>query len=164
MNFTKTLILASALTAASGAIAVQANAADHVEVGVLDCTVEGGVGFVFGSSKDLTCAFTPAGADAPTDNYVGVINKYGLDLGVTGTQLIKWVVVTPTTQEYSAGALSGEYNGAQASASFAAGLGANVLVGGSGESFGLQPLSIQAQEGVNVAVGVASMTLVGTPG
>ncbi|PWV99088.1 uncharacterized protein DUF992 [Hoeflea marina] len=164
MTFAKTLILASALTAASGALAVQASAADRVEVGMLDCTVEGGVGFVFGSSRDLTCTFTPADPAVPADTYAGVINKYGLDLGVTGTTLIKWAVVSPTEAPYAAGALAGEYNGAQASASFAAGLGANVLVGGSNESFGLQPVSIQAQDGVNIAVGVASLTLIGTPG
>ena len=60
---------------------------------------------------------------------------------------------------YSAGSLAGSYSGVGANASFAAGLGAHLLVGGTGSSFILQPLSVQAQEGVNVAVGINTLTL-----
>lgn len=136
-----------------------ASAADSVEVGALECVVEGGASFVFGSSRNLECTFSSADPDAPKETYVGVINKYGVDIGVTGKELIHWVVVAPANSAYASGELAGSYAGASASASFAAGLGANVLVGGSEASFALQPVSIQAQEGVNLAIGIAELRL-----
>jgi hypothetical protein len=39
------------------------------------------------------------------------------------------------------------------------GLGANVLVGGFKKGINLQPLSVQAQTGLNVAAGVSSLHL-----
>ncbi|MGB9657775.1 MAG: DUF992 domain-containing protein, partial [Pseudolabrys sp.] len=55
--------------------------------------------------------------------------------------------------------LAGKYVGATAEASIAAGLGANVLVGGSDRTIALQPLSVQGQAGLNVAAGVAELIL-----
>jgi hypothetical protein len=57
------------------------------------------------------------------------------------------------------GGLSGEYVGVSAEETVVLGLGANVLVGGSQNSITLQPLSIQAQAGLNLAVGVSRMIL-----
>ena len=49
--------------------------------------------------------------------------------------------------------------GASAEASVAVGGGANLLVGGSEKMFTLQPLSVQAQTGLNLAVGVTDFRL-----
>jgi hypothetical protein len=57
------------------------------------------------------------------------------------------------------GALAGEYGGASAEATVGAGLGANVLVGGSDRTVSLQPVSVQGQAGLNLAVGVSGLTL-----
>ena len=57
------------------------------------------------------------------------------------------------------GDLSGDYVGAQGSASVGVGVGGNVLVGGSANSIALQPLSVQGQVGVNVAAGLESLEL-----
>nr|WP_324288655.1 DUF992 domain-containing protein [Hoeflea alexandrii] len=38
-------------------------------------------------------------------------------------------------------------------------VGVNLLVGGSDDTFSLQPVSVQAQEGVNVAIGIAELQL-----
>jgi hypothetical protein len=43
--------------------------------------------------------------------------------------------------------------------SVAAGLGANVLVGGSSRTVALQPLSLQGQVGLDVAAGVGQLDL-----
>jgi Protein of unknown function (DUF992). len=150
-------VLAALALSLSAAGAVKA--ADSVEVGTLDCVVEGGASFVFGSSRNLECTFTSVDPNSPGETYTGVIDKFGIDIGVKGKELIHWVVVAPANSAYAAGELAGEYTGASASASFAAGLGANVLVGGSERSFALQPVSVQAQEGVNLAVGIAQMKL-----
>lgn len=131
---------------------------DAVELGLLDCVIEGGAGFVVGSSKQISCTFTPAGGEAP-EPYFGVVNKYGLDVGVTGTTLMQWLVLAPTSDAYRPGALAGDYVGASAEASAGIGAGANVLVGGSADTFSLQPVSIQAQTGLNIAVGVTEFEL-----
>jgi len=159
---TKTKITAAAAviaTVALGAATVPSKA-DSVELGLLECVVEGGTGFIFGSSKDLSCEYTPANDSEAKEAYFGVINKFGIDIGVTGTTVIEWVVLAPTTDtEYMAGSLAGDYRGVSAEASAAAGAGINLLVGGSNKTFSLQPVSVQAQEGVNVAVGVAELQL-----
>lgn len=160
----------SAAAIAAAAFATPANAldpseTDAVKVGALDCVVEGGGSFIFGSSRDLSCTFTPYGeSPGPKEIYVGTIDKFGVDLGVTGTTLMHWDVVAPADVAYAPGQLAGNYIGATASASFAAGLGANVLIGGSDDTLALQPVSVQAQEGVNVAAGIAQLTLVGAQG
>ena len=62
-----------------------------------------------------------------------------------------------------AGVLAGDYYGASGEVTLAAGLGANVLVGGSNRTVALQPISISGQKGLNLALGVAALHL-GPPG
>jgi hypothetical protein len=140
------------------ACASPAAAQARVEIGMLDCAVAGGAGFIVGSTKDLSCTFSPAGG-RPPEPYFGVVRKIGLDIGVTGATLIRWAVLAPTVDTYAPGALAGNYVGVSAEATAAVGLGANVLIGGSGETFALQPVSVQAQEGLNIAAGFTSFQL-----
>jgi len=104
----------------------------------------------------LTCMFTPS-QPGPREVYVGSITKFGLDLGATAGGEMVWAVYAPTTRKF--GALAGDYGGATAEATVGAGLGANVLVGGSDRTVALQPVSVQAQAGLNVAAGVAELRL-----
>jgi hypothetical protein len=150
----KHLIAALALCAIPASAAAQS----RVEIGILDCVVEGGAGFIIGSTKELACTFDPAGG-RELETYLGVVRKFGLDVGVTGATYIKWAVLAPTVDAYAPGALAGNYVGVSAEATAGVGLGANALVGGSGESFMLQPVSVQAQEGLNLAVGFSSFEL-----
>lgn len=149
---------ASAITLATllaATVALPAQADPSVEVGVLNCNVSGGAGFVFGSSKRLDCVFKQGGR---RDHYSGQINKYGLDIGGTKAGVISWAVFAPT-ERVGKGALAGEYGGVSGEATVGVGLGANALVGGSRRSFALQPLSVGAQKGLNFALGIASMRL-----
>lgn len=130
-----------------------------VELGLLDCLVDGGTGFIIGSTKDVTCTYKPASPDFAPETYFGVINKFGLDIGYTGSTTIQWVVLAPSDNIYAPGALAGDYVGASADASVAIGGGASLLVGKSAQTFTLQPLSVQAQTGVNLAVGVSEFQL-----
>lgn len=148
-------VAAAAMIAATPALAQN----EGVELGVLECKVEGGAGFIIGSTKDVLCKYTPADKSLAPENYHGEINKIGLDVGVTGETHIAWVVLAPSRDIYAAGALAGNYVGASAEASVAVGAGANLLVGGSNKSFTLQPLSVQAQTGVNLAIGIADFRL-----
>ena len=149
-------MLRAGLTALSlAALSGGAQAAD-VEIGVLTCKVSGGVGFVFGSTKDLDCALE--GINGSKDRYIGSIDKFGLDLGFTGSSYIVWTVLAPSS-DVASGALAGNYGGVSAEATVGLGVGANALVGGSEHSIVLQPVSVQAQQGLNVAVGVLALSL-----
>lgn len=132
-------------------------AEDRVQVGKLSCQVEGGVGLILGSSKDMTCTFTRE--DGGTETYTGNIKKLGLDVGITGRTRIVWLVFNAGDEAYASGALSGTYVGASGEATLGVGVGANWLVGGDRDSFMLQPWSVQGQTGVNLSVGFAGLTL-----
>ena len=67
--------------------------------------------------------------------------------------------LAPTANAYALGALAGDYVGASAEATAAVGVGANVLVGGSEQTMTLQPLSVQGQTGLNLALGVSKFQL-----
>lgn len=126
-----------------------------VNVGVLSCEVEGGIGLILGSSKDATCVFEKSGGGR--ERYVGNISKLGIDIGITEESYISWAVFAPG--EIGRGALAGSYGGASAEVTAGLGLGANVLVGGLEKSIALQPVSVQGQTGLNVAVGITDFTL-----
>ena len=81
----------------------------------------------------------------------------GIDIGVTSGGAMIWGVFA-STDRY-AGMLTGKYVGATAEVSVAAGLGANVLVGGSNQSVALQPLSVQGQHGFDIAGGIGALEL-----
>jgi hypothetical protein len=68
-----------------------------------------------------------------------------------------WGVFTETSA--GPGFLAGDYVGATAEATLAAGLGANVLIGGSNRTVALQPVSVSGQVGLNFAVGIADLRL-----
>jgi hypothetical protein len=129
---------------------------ERTKAGTLTCDISGGIGLIITSHKDVTCMFTPS-QPGPREVYVGGINKFGLDIGATAGGEMVWAVYAPTTRRF--GALAGNYSGATAEATVGAGLGANVLVGGSDRTVALQPLSVQGQAGLNVAAGVAELTL-----
>ena len=100
--------------------------------------------------------FTPS-QPGPREVYVGSITKFGLDLGATAGGEMVWAVYAPSSRKF--GALAGNYGGATAEATVGAGLGANVLVGGSDRTVALQPVSVQGQAGLNVAASVAELRL-----
>lgn len=127
-----------------------------VRIGTLTCDVSSGWGFVFGSSKDLNCTFNPTGRNP--EHYSGSISKFGLDVGYSAGGVVVWEVVAPTT-DLKAGDLAGEYGGATADVAAGVGAGANILVGGLRNSLDLQPLSIEGYTGLNIAAGIADISL-----
>lgn len=153
---TRRFLIAGLLVAAAPLCsAAFAQPAPQIRVGVLSCDVAGGAGFVFGSSKQLDCVFE---SGPRRERYHGVVNKFGLDLGVTTNSIISWAVLT-STDAVGPGALAGSYGGVSGEASIGVGLGANALLGGSNRSIALQPLSVGAQQGLNIAVGIAALEL-----
>lgn len=148
-------LFALALTAGL-ASASSANAAEGVKVGILSCHISGGIGYVIASSKSVHCVFRPSHYRW-RDRYVGSISKFGADLGMTTGGHLYWTVFAPGSLRR--GSLAGSYFGATGEATVGVGTGVNVLVGGFRHSVNLQPVSVQFQTGLNVAGGVASLTL-----
>ena len=148
----------SRLTAAFiAAVALAAPArAQGVSVGTLSCNVASGWGLILGSARALACTFSAFGGRA--ERYVGTIWKIGLDLGYTQNGVLVWTVFAPAFN-VAPGALAGYYGGGTASATVGVGVGANGLIGGSFNSIVLQPLSLETNQGFDVAAGIAAMTL-----
>lgn len=147
------VILSAAMLVASFTMA---HAQNRVQAGTLECRGGGSVGLIVGSVTNLGCVFRSPGH--PDDLYVATVTKVGLDLGITDQTALAWGVFAPTVQ-LGSGALSGNYAGVDASAAIGVGLGGNVMIGGSANSYALQPLSVQGQTGLNVAAGVQSLEL-----
>lgn len=143
--------------AAALALTVSAQAQDRIQAGTLTCDVSGGIGLIIGSKKEMTCEFVPADPRFNREVYMGLITKFGLDLGATAGGQIVWAVWSPTNARFAG--LTGDYAGASAEISLVAGLGANVLIGGSDRTVALQPLSVSGQVGVNFAAGVTEIKL-----
>jgi Protein of unknown function (DUF992) len=128
----------------------------RVQLGVLECRGGASIGFIVGSVTNLGCVLRAEGM--PEDRYVATVRKVGLDIGITQESALAWGVFAPVAR-LGPGDLSGNYVGAQGSASVGVGLGGNVLVGGSANSIALQPLSVQGQIGLNVAAGLENLEL-----
>ncbi len=147
----------AALALLASATTANAQAPDRTRVGALTCDVSAGIGAIIGSKKEVACVFTPSQANAPREIYTGSITKFGLDIGATTSGEMVWAVFAPSNRAF--GALAGEYVGGTAEATVGAGVGANVLLGGSNRTVTLQPVSVTGQTGLNVAAGVAGLEL-----
>jgi hypothetical protein len=146
--------VASVIACSAGASAQQP--LQRIQVGILECRGGASVGFIVGSVTNLGCVLRTQGM--PEDRYIATIRKVGLDLGITQESALAWGVYAPVAR-LGPGDLSGNYAGAQGSASVGIGVGGNVLVGGSANSIALQPLSVQGQIGLSVAAGLESLEL-----
>ena len=130
MRTMKLIGIGAAMLVASFATA---NAQSRLQVGVLTCEGGPNVSYVVGSRTDLQCTFESEGRRP--EPYVATINRIGR------------------------GDLAGHFGGVGANAAVGVGLGGNLLVGGSNNSFSLQPLSLQGQTGLNVTAGIADVDL-----
>jgi hypothetical protein len=128
----------------------------RIQVGTLTCSVSAGVGLIVGSQRNVNCLLKGQPGE-PEEAYTDTMTRVGLDVGVTTGGAIIWAVFSDTNRY--AGMLAGTYTGASAEVSVAAGLGANVLVGGSNRTVALQPLSVQGQIGLDVAAGIGQLEL-----
>jgi hypothetical protein len=145
-------IVAGALMIGSAAQA----APGGVKVGVLTCNVEPGWSYVVGSTRPLECSYSPNRGHG--EHYLGKVEKVGVDIGYVSGATIVWAVIAPTS-DVRPGALEGDYGGASANVSVGIGAGANVLIGGFDKSITLQPISVEGDTGVNLAVSITSIRL-----
>ncbi|MGQ3674536.1 DUF992 domain-containing protein [Xanthobacter sp. TB0139] len=149
-------LLAVAALPASAASGVASQ--DRAQVGRLECQMAPNVAFVIGSERDLSCTFLSNARGAKPQTYQGEMRRFGLDIGFNGKGKLVWNVLAPSSVMKN-DSLRGTYVGASSNASLGNGVGANVLLGGSNNTISLQPLSIQKQTGVNLGLGVSSLSL-----
>jgi hypothetical protein len=151
--FAAVAALALALTLVFGSADAQPR---RIQLGTLTCSMSASIGLIVGSQKNVNCIFRGQ-AGEPEEAYTGTMTTLGLDIGFTSGGVIVWTVFADTSR--FAGMLAGRYVGATAEVSVAAGLGANVLVGGSNRTVALQPLSLQGQVGIDFAAGIGELNL-----
>ncbi len=133
-----------------------ADAREPFRVGALTCDTSPRVGLVLGSRQEMRCVFIAS--DGRRYTYTGLIRRIGLDIGVTRGGTLFWRVFARNSQ-IGRGTLRGSYVGASGNVALGVGLGAKVLIGGSRRSVVLQPLSVEGQIGINLALGVANLIL-----
>src|SRR5262245_25403377 len=138
--------------------AAQVPASAGVKVGMLNCNMSPSVGFVVGGRTSLACRFEPSVSHLKPESYVGEITTIGLDVGATSGGKLAWAVLMPE-RGTQPGALAGDYVGASGQAAVGAGVGANVLIGGSDRAVTLQPFSVEGDKGFNLALRVSGMAL-----
>jgi hypothetical protein len=148
------MVIALLVAITSGA---SAQVPSGTKVGTLACRLAPSVAFIVGSHDPMRCRYTPDGP-FPPEFYDGVITTIGLDIGFTTGGEMVWAVIAPTAGP-PRGALAGEYIGASGEVAAGAGAGVNVLFGGSGRSFTLQPLSVEGQTGLDLTLGVTGLQL-----
>jgi hypothetical protein len=152
--------LTFAAAAAASLAASTPASAQAVQVGILECGGGPTIGWIVVSSAPLNCVFRP-GTGRGAEGYTAVVNRVGLDAGVTSWTGLTWLVFAPSAS-LARGSLAGVYGGTSANASLIVGGGVNVLLGGSNRTITLQPVSVQGQWGVNVAATVTNVELIPT--
>ena len=136
---------------------VQSQPASWTQVGMLTCRLNPSIGFIIFGHQSMECRFNQ-NPPFPPQAYEGALNTIGIDIGITAGGVLGWAVFAPTSGA-AAGALAGEYVGASGSVGVGVGAGVNVLMGGSGRTFALQPVSVEGSVAVNVTLGVSGLQL-----
>src|SRR6478735_2972279 len=153
----KSLIALVLVALAAVVSPAQAQTPPTTSAGTLTCQMAPSIGLIFGSRQRMACRFAPNGP-YPPEAYVGVMGTIGLDIGITAGGVMAWGVLAPTAGPMR-GKLAGTYVGASGAVGVGVGVGANLLFGGTGRSIALQPLSVEGSVGINLSLGVSSLTL-----
>jgi uncharacterized protein DUF992 len=151
----KAWVLSTVLLALVGPAAGQTPT--WTQTGMLTCKLNPSIGFIIVGHQTMECRFVPSTPGLP-QIYEGALNTVGIDVGVVGGGGMAWGVLAPTAG-VPAGALAGTYVGASGDVALGLGVGANVLVGGSGRSFALQPISVEGSIALDVTLGLSALQL-----
>ena len=135
----------------------QAPSVPWTQIGSLRCTLNPNIGFIITGHQSMECWFSPKSADPP-QAYDGAINMVGLNIDIATGGVLAWAVFAPTSGA-PVGALAGEYVGSSSDIGVIAGAATNILIGGSGRTFALQPVSTGGSVAVNVALGISVLKL-----
>lgn len=149
-------LVASTFCGLTTGFAVAQTPASWTQVGMLSCKLNPSIGFIIFGHQSMECRFTQD--RFPPQAYEGALNTVGIDIGVSAGGVLGWAVFAPTAGP-PLGALAGEYVGATGEIGVGLGAGVNVLIGGSGRSFALQPVSLQGSVAINVTLGLSGLQL-----
>jgi len=126
-------------------------------VGALSCNVSGSVGFIFGSTKSLSCILIRT--NGTSELYNGTINRFGIDIDFAKAVHVVWHVYS-LAESAPQGALTGDYAGTQTSVALGGTAGGNALLGGRNKEIVLQSVVLHGGDtGINFADGIAEMSL-----
>src|SRR5258707_3298141 len=153
----QTALVISAVCGLTTDLAKAQTPAAWTQVGMLSCKLNPSIGFVIFGHQSMECQFTQNGR-FPPQVYEGALNTVGIDIGVSAGGVLAWGVLAPTAGP-PPGALAGEYVGATGEVGMGLGAGVNVLIGGSGRSFALQPVSVEGSVALNVTLGLSHLQL-----
>lgn len=131
-------------------------------VGTLQCRLMGNGISVLVENQQIDCIYRDDAEGAFPAHYVGTLTKVGPNITINGPGELGWGVVA-ATDHIGPGALAGNYMGPGVSAKVVVGGGGSALVGGSDNTFSLQPFNVQAGSGFGWNAGVESLTLVYVP-
>jgi Protein of unknown function (DUF992) len=84
---------------------VAAQEVNRTKAGLLTCRTSASVGLIIGSHQRMRCRFTP-NTGGPSYEYVGHINRLGVDVGIRAGGVLAWAVLAPTNGVHR-GALAG---------------------------------------------------------
>ncbi len=126
-----------------------------VAVGSLTCNIQGDSGFVFGTTRHLDCLF--ARTDGVAETYHGSIKRFGTDDGYTKDSHVLWLVFASGAVE--SGALAGDYGNSASQVEKSNGPDTQVLIDANNKQISLEPVHVKGAAGLNVASGVAEVTL-----
>ena len=150
----------SVIAGLSAAILLGAGAAmgaSGVTVGELSCTSTEIDSAILYTEAMFDCTFE--GTNGTTETYTGEMDKVGVDLSSRERVTMVWEVVAATEEAYQPKSLAGTYLSASADVGVGAGAGAGILIGGRGNSFTLQPVTISGAEGTGGSVGIGRFEL-----
>src|SRR5215831_12927620 len=86
------IALAAGMLTTGAATAAESGA----KAGYLKCDVKSTISFIVGSSRDITCLYSPERAKR-VDRYTSKIQKYSVDIGFYRDNVMIWAVVAPTS-------------------------------------------------------------------
>lgn len=163
---TKTILAASiAILSLAGIVSAEARTyAPMRQAGTLSCTLNPGVGLVFGSAREVGCsyAFYDRRGHVVRETYTGRMDRAGIDLGLTSEQTVSWAVITPGGHSYP-GMLARAFGGASADATIVVGAGTRSLFDQAGQPVVLTPVGNSGQIGVGFGFGATALGLQQVP-
>ncbi len=151
MRTTIIALALSTLAVASAEAATSFPAKPMRQAGTLTCSIEPGVGLVFGSTRPTSCQFV-SNRGGFVQPYGGQLDRAGLDLGIASAQSITWRVVTPGGASRT-DMLNGMFTGPSAEATVFGGPGTQVSFEFGGDRVVLEPVAHSGQAGFNLAAG-----------
>jgi hypothetical protein len=131
-------------------------------IGTLQCKLLGNGISVLVENQPIDCNYSDDSEGAVPVHYTGMLTKVGPNISVNGQGELAWGVIA-ATGKVGPGALAGNYTGPGVSAKIGVGGGGAVLVGGSDNTFSLQPFNIEAGSGLGWNAGVENLALTYVP-